>query len=109
MFNHLLIILLLILVSGCGTIKTLDPAFNHVKIEYKSKKSYCDSIPRVYSGVAYNFCILHGDPRSGADSVESAGLIPFVLFDFIFSAVGDTVLLPYTIYAQISEGPIRVN
>ena len=56
-------LILTLAISGCATVKTLPPSTTHVDIEYDGKRSYCDSIPRIYSGVAYNLCTLLGEPN----------------------------------------------
>ena len=58
----------------------------------------CDgknTIPRVYSGVSNDMRFLH----NGAG--EDTGI---VIFDFPFSLIADTLVLPYTIYTQSKYG-----
>lgn len=76
----------------------------------KEVKTYCDSIPRYYSGVSYDVCKLYAQPNNvhgrGVDTVEA---VPFAVLDIIFSAVFDTLALPYTIYRQVQDGNIEIN
>lgn len=94
---------LTVLISGCGTIKTLDDekgaADNLAKWQ-----SGCTSIPRIYSGAAYQFCNLNAPPRSGAHWAA-----PPILLDMVISGIADTVLIPYTGYTQYQQGDIKVR
>ena len=101
-------IVLAFLSSSCGTMKTIDPIYNQVGISHQGHKSYCKNIPRVYSGMAYNFCLLYGEPNSNG-TVSSVNGVPVFLIDSLFSLATDTVVLPYTIYTQAKEGNIKVN
>lgn len=97
-----LVLSVYLLLSGCGTINTAfrDDAVSRQHL--KDSKTYCDVVPRVYSGVAYDFCRFNGAP------VERGPGVPLLLFDFPFSGVLDTVLLPYTIYQQNKHGSIEL-
>lgn len=61
-------------VSGCGSVRTLDSEAHESVSDLKLGRTYCTELPRIYSGVAYNFCALHGDP--GGSYQRSAGLSP---------------------------------
>ncbi|WP_297835192.1 YceK/YidQ family lipoprotein [Pseudomonas sp.] len=90
-------------ISGCGTIKTLtdeDGAADNLA----KWKSDCGSIPRVYSGAAYQFCNLSGPVRSG-----SHWAAPPILLDMVISGIADTILIPYTGYLQYQQGDIQVR
>lgn len=100
---------LILATSGCATVKTLPPSTNHVSIEHHGKRSYCQSIPRVYSGFTYNLCKLHGEPSRQENLGDSFNNIPFFIIDGTFSFVADTVVLPYTVYTQNKHGSIDVN
>ena len=67
----------------------------------RKQKTYCQSIPRIYSGLAFDFCILNAPPNPG-------GIVSFVLFDLPLSAAFDTVSLPYTIYRQAADGNLSI-
>lgn len=102
-------ILLAFCTFSCATIKTIDPPRNHVDISHSGKKSYCEDIPRIYSGVSYNFCLLYGEPSKKVNVGSSFNNIPFVFIDTVFSVVSDTIVLPYTIVKQAEKGSIKVN
>jgi len=102
-------ILLALFPCSCATIKTINPPKNHVKISHYGKKSYCEEIPRVYSGLSYNLCLLNGEPSKKANLGGSLNTIPFFIIDSAFSALADTAVLPYTIVMQKKEGSIKVN
>lgn len=102
-------VLFILCVSSCATIKTINPSKNHINISHYGKQSYCENIPRIYSGVSYNLCLLYGEPSKKVNIGSSLNNIPFVVIDTAFSAVSDTVVLPYTIVMQADKGSIKVN
>jgi uncharacterized protein YceK len=89
--------------SGCGTIKTLNDE-KGASDDLARWKSNCQSIPRAYSGVAYQFCNLDAPPRSG----PHWAVTPIAL-DMVVSGVADTLVLPYTGYMQYQHGDIKVR
>lgn len=103
------IILLMVFSSlSCSTIKTLDPPMNHVQISYKGNKSYCEKIPRIYSGISYNGCLIIGEANS-TNNIDYLNGVPLIFIDSALSIFADTVVLPYTIYSQSKKGNIQVN
>lgn len=100
-----LAVLVLALVA-CGTVRTLAPDQGKVKISYNNKKSYCQSIPRTYSGVAHNLCLMYGEPDR--TSYTTAAEFPVWAIDTMLCAVTDALALPYTIPRQMQDGSIRV-
>ncbi len=44
------------LLIGCGTAKTLIGSDASVVRDLKKQRTYCESVPRVYSGVAFDLC-----------------------------------------------------
>lgn len=97
-----------LLLSGCGTINTVFRGDDVAAHNLKERKTNCESIPRVYSGVFYDLCILHGPPRVGEKDPAAPALIPLEIVDFIPSGVLDTLALPYTIYRQSTDGNIDI-
>lgn len=95
--------------TGCATVKTLNPKDDHVTIYNGSYKSYCSNIPRIYSGVSYDFCMANGEPSTGRNTGSEINGVPLVAVDAVCSAVADTLVLPYTLIRQINEGNIDVN
>lgn len=92
--------------TGCGTVQTLAPDQGKVSISYNDKKSYCQSIPRIYSGVAHNFCLMYGEPSK--TSYTAAADLPVWAIDTMLCAVTDTLALPYTISRQLKDGSLKV-
>jgi uncharacterized protein YceK len=88
--------------NGCGTVSTVLREEAAAKSDLRKMKTYCQSIPRIYSGVAFDFCALHAAPD------PTGILIPFVLVDIVMSGVADTVVLPYTIYRQAVDGNLSI-
>ena len=78
-----------------------------VKISSELRKSQtrCETIPRVYSGVAYDICKVHSDSLNTFRHLSYG----YYFFDTIPSAIIDTVVLPYTIYKQNDLGSVKVG
>nr|WP_314562114.1 YceK/YidQ family lipoprotein [uncultured Pseudomonas sp.] len=91
-----------VLLSGCGTVNSVVRKDGDTARELRLVKTYCQSIPRIYSGVAFDFCALNAAPD------PTGFLIPFVLVDIAVSAVADSVVLPLTIYRQTVDGNISI-
>jgi uncharacterized protein YceK len=88
--------------SGCGTAVSVLQDDADVARDMRKQKTYCQSIPRIYSGLAFDFCVLNAPPD------PTGVLLPFVLLDLPLSGVCDTVSLPYTIYRQVADGNISI-
>jgi uncharacterized protein YceK len=104
--SYLSLFSLVLVLTGCGTMQTLAPEQGKVEISYNDKKSYCRSIPRVYSGVSHNLCQMYGEPSK--TSYTAAGDLPVWAIDTMFCAVTDTLALPYTISRQLKDGSLKV-
>nr|WP_314487707.1 YceK/YidQ family lipoprotein [uncultured Pseudomonas sp.] len=89
--------------GGCGTVRTVSNESKAVD-DLAKWQTNCHTIPRAYSGVAYQFCNLNGPPRTGPHWATFP-----ILLDMAASGVVDTVVLPYTGYQQYKQGnmPIR--
>ena len=98
----LLLVTLSVLLTGCGTAVTVLQDDADAARSLRKQKTYCQSIPRIYSGLAYGFCVLNAPPD------PTGVLVPLVLLDLSLSGVLDTVVLPYTIYRQAADGNIAV-
>jgi len=82
---------LMIPCMGCGTIVTRFASPNWKPPE--------PTLPRIYSGTIFDFtCFLY--PKMH----ETQGMGGFCLVDVPFSIIGDTVILPLTIYEQVKYG-----
>lgn len=91
-----------LVLSGCGTVSTVLQGDEDAARGLRKQKTYCQSIPRIYSGMAYDFCVLNAPPD------PTGFLVPFILLDLTLSGVFDTVSLPYTIYRQATDGNISI-
>ncbi|MBB3240016.1 uncharacterized protein YceK [Pseudomonas sp. Tn43] len=94
--------------TGCGTFQTVVRSDEAAAKSLKEQKTYCGAVPRIYSGVTYDFCSLHASPGPGIDEYKYNNGTLFVLIDVVISGVLDTMLLPYTIYRQQADGSIIV-
>lgn len=88
--------------AGCGTVSTVLQDDESAARGLRKQKTYCQSIPRIYSGLAYDFCALNAPPD------PTGYLVPFILLDLALSGVLDTVSLPYTVYRQAADGNILI-
>ncbi|KAB0491969.1 YceK/YidQ family lipoprotein [Pseudomonas vancouverensis] len=88
--------------AGCGTVSTVLQDDAEAAQSLRRQKTYCQSIPRIYSGLAFDFCVLNAPPD------PTGVLVPLVLLDLALSGTLDTMVLPYTIYRQTVDGNIPV-
>lgn len=93
---------------SCSTIKTISPNNNHINISAYGKRSVCESIPRIYSGVSHSIC---SPGKSSEEDTLNGTPVSLVYFciDTSFSFAADTIFLPFTIYNQFDKGNIKVN
>jgi len=103
--RYIFIVLIYFVITGCSTVYTLNNAEDGLVM----KGSYCKDIDYIFSGVEYNWCKLNGTPNSSADPKSSKGDFEYVGIDSVFSFIGDVIVLPYTIYKQVSSEPIVVR
>jgi hypothetical protein len=93
------------LCSGWGTISTTFTADEVARERLKAMRTHCSILPRVYSGISYDFCVLHAAP---GDFGRFAPSLPLVLSDMLLSGIADTVTLPYTLFLQHREGSLEL-
>ncbi|MFT7373134.1 MAG: hypothetical protein ACI9T9_001828 [Oleiphilaceae bacterium] len=103
--RYIFIVLVYFLTTGCSTVYTLNNAEDGLLM----KGSYCKNINYVFSGVEYNWCKLHGTPNPNPTPQNSLGGFEYIGVDALFSFVADVVVLPYTVYKQMSSKPIAVR
>ncbi|WP_143732712.1 YceK/YidQ family lipoprotein [Microbulbifer sp. GL-2] len=103
--KKLFLILSILPLTACGTFTTLSSTDREIAASLKKEKSYCESIPRVYSGLSYNFCKMH----SASESINADLLLGIYLVDGVMSTATDTVALPFTIYGQYKNGDISLK
>lgn len=107
--------------TGCGTVNTVFSDDQVVKRKLNNAETYCNFIPRTYSGVAYDFCYLHSRPSHSAAPDMPASIpstipppqtdntLPWLIADMGLSGILDTAVLPYTIYLQSTDGSLDLN
>ena len=106
-FRNKFACLVALLLLGCGTVNTVIRGDSVAKYNLKQARTSCEAIPRVYSVVAYDMCILRGKPSRTA---LWFGSIPELIFiDLALSGALDTVALPYTVFGQINDGSIYLQ
>lgn len=97
------------MLAGCGTIQTVVRSDEVASKSLKEQKSYCGAVPRIYSGVTYDFCYLNAPLEDGRDAQVHGPAPAIVLLDVVVSGAMDTLLLPYTIYRQQADGSIVIT
>lgn len=98
------VLLSLLFLAGCSTAHTIANAKKGVTIE----GSYCSHINHVMSGVAYNWCKIDGEPNdTGGFNTEQS--FERIATETTFSILTDILVLPYTIYKQLTAEPIAVH
>jgi uncharacterized protein YceK len=95
---------LCILLSACGTLSTISGDQPEIGRKLTKHKSHCETMPRVYSGVAYNVCKMNSAPTDWGTIHLS-----FAILDSFLSAGLDTVALPYTAYQQTQNGQLDLR
>ena len=109
----LLLLLVSLMLSACGTTNTvLRDEYIAVR-NLKDVETKCYSIPRVYSGVAYDFCKLNAKPvlvhDEGISEIEDVASVPIAFLDMVICLVTDTLALPYTIVQQYRHDNIELD
>lgn len=99
------LILICMGLGACGSLTTTTQSDYHIYANLKRQNTYCESLPRVYGGLAYDFCRLNANPGT----IHSDLFLGFYLLDGAASAIVDTVLLPYTGYQQYRVGSLNLN
>ncbi|MEE1926145.1 YceK/YidQ family lipoprotein [Pseudomonas sp. 148P] len=95
--------------SGCGTVNTVLRGDQVTAKNLREWRTDCASVPRVYSGAVYNFCILNGPPNPTVQAEGAPAGVPFVMVDLVLSGALDTLVLPYTVYRQVQDGNIELH
>ena len=106
-FKNAFVCLIAFSLLGCGTVNTVVRGDSVTRRNLNQVKTSCETIPRIYSGVSYDICVLRGKPSQTALWMGAAPEL--ILVDLALSGVLDTVALPYTVYGQINEGPINLK
>ncbi len=86
--------------SKNGQMELRSPGFN--------TPTYCDSVPRVFSGLSLGFCTTFVGPPANL-STKTDDLLLFAIFDMGSSAAVDLIVLPYTSVMQLRHGNLPVN
>ncbi|MET0777259.1 MAG: YceK/YidQ family lipoprotein [Pseudomonas mandelii] len=103
------VLLAALMLTGCGTVQTVIRSDEVAAKDLKEYKSYCGAVPRIYSGVTYDFCMLNAPLQEGRDAQVHDSAPAIVLIDVVISGALDTLLLPYTIYRQQADGSIIIT
>ncbi|WP_444919021.1 YceK/YidQ family lipoprotein [Microbulbifer sp. JMSA003] len=102
--KKIIVIALALTMIGCGTVKTVGRDNYAVGSALTREGSYCNSMPRVYSGVAYNVCKMNSKPKNFGNIILACTVV-----DSMFSVVLDTAVLPVTLYTQSKYGNFELR
>jgi len=104
------LLILPIINSGCGSVRTLAPdAESQLATNPNYRKTDCKSVPRIYSGVCLDVCMAFIGPPGDIEGERTKGTLSMYMLDILLSGVIDTVVLPYTLVMQVSDGNYRIN
>lgn len=98
----------LYLLSGCGSIITLSNSDAEVSSQLRKVDSYCGTVPRIYSGVVFDYCSMLSDQTARWSLVWFVP-VGYYAIDMLGSAVVDTVALPYTVHTQMQSGSFHIQ
>lgn len=105
--TRILVVALITVLAGCGTLNTAPKSNADIGRKLARHGSYCSWVPRIYSGVSYDLCLLNAEERHLTSiTFLQYGILADIL---ILSPIADTVLLPVTIAQQIQLGSARIN
>jgi uncharacterized protein YceK len=106
MKKTIIVLVILFSISACGTMRTV-PEKAQLKLKHSSKlnANTCKKIPRIYSGVIFNGCLILGPPNLYAPPSSAF----FFFADTVGSLITDTIVLPYTIYGQVRYGNFPIS
>ncbi|WP_256262443.1 YceK/YidQ family lipoprotein [Pseudomonas gingeri] len=99
--------MILVLLTGCGTTNTVFLGDEVTGKKLNEWKTDCRKLPRVYSGLSYDLCVLFSSPTEAIWGGRPTSLHLFPFLDAGPSIIADTLLLPYTIYRQHKDGSIQ--
>ncbi len=94
-----------LLLTGCGSYRTLSRGDSEIKYDLNSYRTNCSSLPRVYSGVSYDICKVNSSTVEPSKQLKE----PLYYGDIGLSAICDTVALPYSIYKQNKDGNLELK
>ena len=104
-FRFQIAILSLIALTACGTLQTGTQSDSLISRDLKRFQTHCHAIPRIYSGVSYDLCMLNGSIENELQQF----ILGYYLVDTVPSALADTLLLPYTGFRQWQQGNIKLR
>lgn len=88
-------------IAACGTLSTIGRDHLAAPSEGLEGSQPCPRVPRIYSGVFYDYCVVF---KGDGSDWELTG---YLFWDLPGSLVLDTVVLPYSILSQILYGDIK--
>ncbi len=105
--TRIVVVALISMLAGCGTLNTAPKSNADIGRKLASHGSYCSTVPRIYSGVIYDLCLLNAEERHLTSiTFLQYGILADVL---VLSPIADTLLLPVTIIQQVQLGSAAIN
>lgn len=105
MRNLIALIATCFIVNACGSINTIGRSDKAIITSIEKKQGNCKSIPRIYSGVNYNLCLL----KKKGTGISAEPVLGLYFMDIAPSALADTLAIPYTAYDQYKNGSIPIK
>jgi uncharacterized protein YceK len=96
-----ILVAIILLLHGCSTIATVGAGGSGAPNRFQCDVGY--RIPRVYSGVANDARFIGIGHKTGGSAEGGVGI---AILDLPFSLIADTLVLPYTIFAQAAWGDL---
>lgn len=78
-----------------------------MKHNERYEKTYCNNIPRMYSGVSLDVCMAFIGPPA-AKEYDGPDFYAYIA-DMVLCFALDTLALPYTIIRQVKNGSLRLK
>ena len=123
--KNIFAICILLVSSGCGSLRTIPPGSEYsLKNNKRYENTYCDTIPRIYSGLSLDICMTFIGPptikydknkefkvtnsTNEFDEFDENNFYGYLLDMSICFGI-DTLALPYTIMRQINNGNMHLK
>jgi hypothetical protein len=105
MMYKLFSVVLIFTCASCASIATWHYSDATLASFLQNRRTHCESLPRIYSGVYFDYCWLDSDPQR----VYGSAPIALLLVDGLFSGIADTFALPFTVAQQQERGGIPLK
>lgn len=102
---RLALIAMATLTSGCASVASWTASDASLAQFLQNRRSHCETLPRVYSGVVFDYCWLDSEPQR----IYGSAPMVLLLADGLLSGIADTLALPVTLVQQHRYGDIPLE